>query len=214
MPKIRKKTTKVVTLRKKYSVEKKVKTHHRKIKKVAKGLAKHNITPRRAKKNPGIPNLFPEKEAMLNAIQRKTNMDAAQEENARLLKAGNKHLPHGDLAAYAQEAQGKVITFQEGEEAKYGGMTPAELAEAESLMKETGELDPNSRQMAQSRRAYIKELKKVVEAADVIIEVLDARDPEGCRSSDLESQVLKQGKKLMLIVNKMDLVPPMNAKAW
>jgi hypothetical protein len=36
-------------------------------------------------------------------------------------------------------------------------------------MKETGELDPNSRQMAQSRRAYIKELKKVVEAADVII---------------------------------------------
>ena len=81
-------------------------------------------------------------------------------------------------------------------------------------MKETGELDPNSRSMAQSRRAYIKELKKVVEAADVIIEVLDARDPEGCRSADLESQVLKRGKKLMLIINKMDLVPPMNAKAW
>lgn len=66
-------------------------------------------------------------------------------------------------------------------------MTEAELQEAEALMKETGELDPNSRSMAQSRRAYIKELKKVCDAADVIIEVLDARDPEGCRSSDLES---------------------------
>jgi len=68
MTKIRKKTTKVVTLRKKYSVEKKVKQHHRKIKKEAKGLAKHGLTPRRTKKNPGIPNLFPEKEAMLNAM--------------------------------------------------------------------------------------------------------------------------------------------------
>jgi nuclear GTP-binding protein len=68
MPKVRKKTTKVRTLRKKYSVEKKVKQHHRKIKKEVKGLAKHGFTPKRAKKNPGIPNLFPEKEAMLNAM--------------------------------------------------------------------------------------------------------------------------------------------------
>jgi len=141
-------------------------------------------------------------------------MDAAQMENAKLMKAGLKHLPHGDLATYALEAQGKIVTYEEEALKGTAGLTGAELAEAEALMKETGELDPNSRQMAQSRRAYIKELKKVVEAADVIIEVLDARDPEGCRSSDLESQVLKQGKKLMLIINKMDLVPPMNAKAW
>ena len=186
MPKIRKKTSKVRTLRKKYSVEKKVREAHRKIKKESRGLKKHGFTPKRTKKNPGIPNLFPEKEAMLNAMERKENMDAAQQENIKLLKAGNKHLPQGDLAAYAQEAHGKVIHYEE-EVNKFGGMTEAELQEAEALMKETGELDPNSRSMAQSRRAYIKELKKVCDAADVIIEVLDARDPEGCRSSDLES---------------------------
>jgi ribosome biogenesis GTPase A len=29
-------------------------------------------------------------------------------------------------------------------------------------------------------------LKKVVDASDVIIEVLDARDPEGCRNKEIE----------------------------
>jgi nuclear GTP-binding protein len=40
--------------------------------------------------------------------------------------------------------------------------------------------------MAQSRRAYSKELKKVMENSDVLIQVLDARDPEGCRNKELE----------------------------
>lgn len=40
-------------------------------------------------------------------------MDAAQMENAKLMKAGQKHLPQGDLATYALEAQGKIITYEE-----------------------------------------------------------------------------------------------------
>ena len=71
MPKIRKKSSKRVTLRKKYSVTGKVREHHRKIKKVARTLAKTGLTPRRTKKSPGIPNLFPEKEAMIDAIEQK-----------------------------------------------------------------------------------------------------------------------------------------------
>lgn len=52
--------------------------------------------------------------------------------------------------------------------------------------------------MGQSRRAYYKELKKVVEASDVILQVLDARDPEGCRSEELEGWVAAaSGKKLV-----------------
>ena len=50
---------------------------------------------------------------MLNAMQRKQNMDAAQMENTKLMKAGLKHLPHGDLATYALEAQGKIVTYEE-----------------------------------------------------------------------------------------------------
>lgn len=72
----------------------------------------------------------------------------------------------------------KVERFEE--EKKLGGLTEQEIKEAEYLM------DPNQKAMNQSKKAYAKELKKVVEAADVVIEVLDARDPEGCRSKELE----------------------------
>jgi len=68
--------------------------------------------------------------------------------------------------------------------------------------------------MAQSRRAFYKELKKVIEAADVVIQVLDARDPEGCRSKEIEDEAVKAGKKVLLLVNKIDLVPPQNARLW
>jgi nuclear GTP-binding protein len=68
--------------------------------------------------------------------------------------------------------------------------------------------------MAQSRRAYYKELKKVIDASDVVLQVLDARDPEGCRSQEIELTAQKAGKKVVQVLNKIDLVPPQNARAW
>jgi hypothetical protein len=45
----------------------------------------------------------------------------------------------------------------------------------------------------------------VVEAADVIIEVLDARDPLSCRCLDVERFVRRAGaaKKIVLLLNKI-----------
>lgn len=49
-------------------------------------------------------------------------------------------------------------------------MTDQEIKDATNLMVKAGEIhDPEARKMAQSRRAYYKELKKVVEASDVLI---------------------------------------------
>jgi len=82
-------------------------------------------------------------------------------------------------------------------------------------MVKSGEIDdPNARQMSQSRKAYYRELKKVVESSDVLIEVLDARDPEGCRNREIEQQAVSAGKKVLLVINKMDLVPPQNSRLW
>lgn len=56
-----------------------------------------------------------------------------------------------------------------------------------------------------SERAFYKELVKVIEASDVIVEVLDARDPLGTRCVDMERMVLKSGadKHLVLLLNKI-----------
>uniref|UniRef100_A0A3Q2YU22 G protein nucleolar 3 like n=2 Tax=Hippocampus comes TaxID=109280 RepID=A0A3Q2YU22_HIPCM len=67
-----------------------------------------------------------------------------------------------------------------------------------------------------SRKAYYREFKKVVEAADVILEVLDARDPLGCRCPQVEQAVIQSGtnKKLVLVLNKIDLVSKEIVEKW
>ncbi|KAM4818818.1 guanine nucleotide-binding protein-like 3-like protein [Thomomys bottae] len=67
-----------------------------------------------------------------------------------------------------------------------------------------------------TRKAYYKEFRKVVEYSDVVLEVLDARDPLGCRCFQMEETVLQaQGnKKLVLVLNKIDLVPKEVVEKW
>lgn len=65
-----------------------------------------------------------------------------------------------------------------------------------------------------SLKSYMKELRKVLEHADVLLEVLDVRDPLGCRAYSLEREAQRQGKRIVLILNKIDLVPASNARAW
>lgn len=59
-----------------------------------------------------------------------------------------------------------------------------------------------------SDRAFFKELVKVVESSDVILEVLDARDPLGTRCVDMEKMVRRLGpeKHLVLLLNKIGIV--------
>jgi len=46
-------------------------------------------------------------------------------------------------------------------------------------------------------------LKSVLDSADVIVQVLDARDPMSCRSQHLETLAKENGKKMLLVVNKI-----------
>ena len=66
------------------------------------------------------------------------------------------------------------------------------------------------------QRTFHKELSTVLKAADILLEVIDARDPMGCRCLPLEDAVLAKcrTKKIVLILNKVDLVPPDVTQRW
>ncbi|NP_001080648.1 guanine nucleotide-binding protein-like 3 [Xenopus laevis] len=60
-----------------------------------------------------------------------------------------------------------------------------------------------------------RQVNKVLEQSDVIVEVLDARDPLGSRCSQAEEVVLKSpNKRLLLLLNKSDLVPREMVEKW
>ncbi|NXL92835.1 GNL3 protein, partial [Alectura lathami] len=67
-----------------------------------------------------------------------------------------------------------------------------------------------------SKKSLRSDLEQVIEASDVVLEVLDARDPMGCRCPQLEQAVTCSGgdKKLLLVLNKIDLVPKENLQKW
>jgi nuclear GTP-binding protein len=55
-----------------------------------------------------------------------------------------------------------------------------------------------------SQKAYLRELKKVLEVADVLLEVLDVRDPLGCRCKAIETAIAgDMRKKIILVLNKI-----------
>ncbi|KAI7953419.1 hypothetical protein MJO28_005966 [Puccinia striiformis f. sp. tritici] len=66
-----------------------------------------------------------------------------------------------------------------------------------------------------SKRIW-SELYKVIDSSDVILHVLDARDPLGTRCLSVENYLAKEkrGKKMVWILNKVDLVPGWVASRW
>ncbi|XP_009320127.1 PREDICTED: guanine nucleotide-binding protein-like 3 [Pygoscelis adeliae] len=98
----------------------------------------------------------------------------------------------------------KEELLREAEQRKQRGSSGKSKAKTNKL------LDKNS------KKSFCRELKKVIEASDVVLEVLDARDPMGCRCPQLEQAVTCSGgdKKLLLVLNKIDLVPKENLEKW
>jgi len=191
MPKIRKKTSKRSTTRMKEKVKHQVKEAHKKAKK----NAKKDVTWKsRVKKDIGIPALFPFKDQLL-AEQEQAKIQRAEERQALRQSASTS-------AAASAAALAELINNNPSMDLD------------QPTHEQDQDLPDDPALSTSSIRAHAKSLQKVLSLSDVLIEVLDARDPLGTRSLQLERDAVQQGKKVLLVLNKVDLVPKQNVDSW
>jgi nuclear GTP-binding protein len=106
--------------------------------------------------------------------------------------------------------------------AQFGGDHGTEEMVEDADKEEWGGIDDatdagTSQRKDTSRKSFDKIFKEVVDAADVVLYVLDARDPEGTRSREIERSIMAADggkKRLILILNKIDLIPASVLKVW
>lgn len=183
-----KKASKRMTCSRRFKIQKKVREHNRKVKKEAK-KAGH----RKTKKDISIPNDAPFKEDILREAELRKQM---RED----LKKAQKLERQNEVAKKRKLEKDK----KEKKEAK-----PKDKKETEKAAK------PKKPVARNSVKSFCIEVNKVIEASDVVLEVLDARDPLGSRCLQAEQLVLQSAKKkLLLVLNKIDLVPKDNIEKW
>ena len=182
-------------------MEKKVKEHARKLKKEKK---KNPLKFKKSKKDPGVPAECPFKDKVLAEAQEALEKRNEERETRRKeLKERRKAGKAGKLS----EMRGQSLESLVASATQRGRMHEA-ASEVVGAVKEKGVTD-------RSAKAYYREFKKVIEAADVILEVLDARDPLGSRCKEVEDAVVAGGgKRLVMVLNKADLVPRENLQSW
>mmetsp|Transcript_33279 Transcript_33279/g.75845 ORF Transcript_33279/g.75845 Transcript_33279/m.75845 type:complete len:491 (-) Transcript_33279:38-1510(-) len=115
--------------------------------------------------------------------------------------------------AVAHSFPQELIAIQEDAKQRAGDFERQTMQDAVDDFAGGFAMNPQ-REAENTRRRFWSELRKVLANADIIIEVLDARDPASCRSEELEREVSNAGKRLVLLLNKVDLVPRTAAQAW
>ena len=202
------------TLKDKYKFQRRVSETHRKQKKQAKRDAANGVIRYdKQKKDPGIPNSWPFKQDLLKEIQRTRERQQAMQEEVKQrrkddLKDLREHQAQGGQARTVKEMLQKAKQDQEEFQSKVDSSSIQQGINTKS--------DGSVVAGQQSRRAYLRELKKVVDSADIILQVLDARDPISSRiHPTMESSILSRvDKKMVLVLNKIDLVPKDVVGTW
>jgi len=139
---------------------------------------------KKVRKDPGIPNTLPWKADLLADIERKK---AKKEEELAQRKTDAKQKAKQDRDDITKESQ-------EAHRQK----------EAERRAKRAEEVE----------LSQLDTLRKMLLKADVLLQVLDARDPLRCRCPELEAWVQQNNKRLIFVLSKSDLVLPQQTAQW
>ncbi|KAL1684850.1 P-loop containing nucleoside triphosphate hydrolase protein [Schizophyllum commune] len=173
-------------------------------KKKAKAAKKDVTWKSKHKKDPGIPNNYPFKDQLLAEVAEQRRIKAAKkavDAEAAEQDAAAELSDDGDFDGVASISAKKLnvatVTLKDARRAAAAAEVEDEEEDAPMLM------DPD-----------LPNLRAVLDKADVVVEVLDARDPQTFRSAELEKYVSEAGKKAMLVLNKIDLSPREAVSAW
>lgn len=110
-----------------------------------------------------------------------------------------------DMQSLLENAEMSTESYDQGKDRDLVTEDPGVRNEAQEEIYKKG----------QSRRIW-GELYKVIDSSDVVVQVLDARDPMGTRSPHIETYLKKEKpwKHLIFVLNKCDLVPTWATKRW
>jgi nuclear GTP-binding protein len=213
--------SKRTTLKDKYRVQRRVvETNRKRRKQTKKDIASGKVIQK--KKDPGIPNSWPFKQELLQDIARTKER---QQEQQRMVKEQRKqellslheHQEKGGTARSISE----LMDQANADNAAFAQKNSDENVDEAvfSQRKKSKKIEHSDGTVAagqQSRRAYLRELKKVIDNADVILQILDARDPVSTRMHPLqeESILSHADKRMVLVLNKIDLVPKTVVASW
>uniref|UniRef100_A0A915LJP6 Guanine nucleotide-binding protein-like 3 N-terminal domain-containing protein n=1 Tax=Meloidogyne javanica TaxID=6303 RepID=A0A915LJP6_MELJA len=176
-----KKPSRRLTCKKKYKIQRKVREHSKKIKKLDKASAKKKG--RKGEKSIAVPGKCPFKQDLLKEAEsrREQIKDEAREKKLKV-KASLKLKKSGKQVN--KEVKKSLEEFvKKAENDRYDQYLVDSLPE---IVESDGK----------SARTYASEVRKTIENADILIEVLDARDPFGSRSPKIEKLVIDKGKRL------------------
>lgn len=219
MPKPKAPTSKRTSTRLREGIKKKAAAHGRKQRK----LAKKDVTWKsKNKKDLGIPNSFPYKEQLLQQLDAQKQAEVAEKERKKeeqrqaRAEARSRGEDVPDEEELEENPMAALLASARAAAEEYDGSDD----EDEEMESEVTELDvkvnPGDDVFNESsRKAFDKIFKTVVDQADVILYVLDSRDPEGTRSRAVEAAILSNpDKRLIFILNKVDLIPAENLQNW
>ena len=196
--------------KKKHNTERDIKSKKRNERREkALGTLKFAINDHKSKtQNLTIPKLISQKQKIIDDLNRKQKTGSRQQ----LIDNLNQRLHENNNSEYTNYYQ--MIEDSKANQNLYNEEADKNLVSNQEKMTSEKKLNTTNKDL--SRKAYIKILEQVIENSDVILEVLDSRDPLSCRSKELENTILsKRGdKKIILVLNKIDLIPVQNAIDW
>ncbi|KAJ6510235.1 GTP-binding protein [Mycena vitilis] len=227
MPRIRKKTSNRGSTNERKKILHKVRESRKKKVKAAK---KNPQWKSKTKKDPGIPNNFPYKDQILAEIADQRRVAAEEKQRRKEQKKTKKTANDSDAEDEEMEDAGsgddnadevfaevKALGLAQG----FDGIASLSAKRLDNTKLKPREVpmeveeEPEEEVVPVLINPELPNLQAVLNEADVVVQVLDARDPLPFRSAHLEELAgARPGQRVLLVLNKIDTCPRESVASW